>query len=288
MEILDPMLLKNLLSAKNRRNSFLRFFFGLTTPVNFIFFVLITSISCVYNTLPEPVNCEANPVIVELVSVVDTDCDLSEGSIEVVASGGSGIYNFRLNDDENQPGSFFLNLAAGVYQVVATDASGCDAVIEVTVRNRNGLNLAFETGPSGCKSGGGDIRVIPSDGVPPYNFRINNNGFQTGDTFSGLAQGQYNIVVNDATGCEVSQIIMVPSGVRFSTDVSPIIETNCAITGCHNGTQFPDLRVFNNIRENAARIKQLTLDRTMPEDGTLTQDQINKISCWVDDGTPDN
>lgn len=284
------MLLRNLLSAKNRGSSLLRFFFpSTTTSANFLFFVLLADMSCVYNRLPEPASCDTNPVVVELVSVADTDCGLAEGVIEVVASGGSGVYDYRLNENgENQSGLIFSNLAAGVYNVIATDASHCVAVIEVTVKNKNGVNVSFETQASGCKSGGGSIRVIPSDGIPPYNFKVNNSEFQTSDTFSGLTQGQYNIVVSDATGCAVSQTIRVPSGTSFSADISPIIEANCTITGCHNGTQFPDFRSFNNIRDNAARIKELTLDRTMPEDGTLTQGQINAISCWVNDGAPNN
>lgn len=238
--------------------------------------------------MPEPVDCHANPITVQLVSVQDTDCGLNEGVIEAVATGGSGIYRYSLNDGEDQPGSVFSGLAAGIYNVTARDASGCSAAVEVTVRNKAGLNLAFETTDSGCRSSGGTIRVIPSDGVPPYLFRIGNGDSQAGDTFAGLAQGQYNITVSDATGCEVRQAIKVPSGVRFSTDVAPIIAASCAITGCHNGTQFPDFRAFSNIRANAAMIKKLTGDRTMPQDGTLTQAQINAIACWVDDGAPDN
>jgi hypothetical protein len=226
--------------------------------------------------------------VLELISVQDTDCGQNQGSIEVTASGGAGVYSFKLNDGESLPGSVFSDLAAGIYEITATDASDCSSSIEVQIKNQNGVNLAFETTTSGCKSSGGSIRVIPNDGVPPYNFRINNNAFQSEDVFDGLAQGQYTIAVNDATGCEVTQSIRVSSGTSFSTDIAPIIETNCAITGCHNGTQFPDFRVFNNIRENAPNIKTMTISRAMPENGTLTQAQINTISCWVDDGAPAN
>lgn len=280
------MRLRNLLSIRNR-GSFLRFCSNQRSFVNFLFLVLLTGVSCVSHTLPGPVDCQANPIVLELVSVQDTDCGLNEGMIEVVATGGSGIYSYSLNEGEGQPGAVFSALSAGVYNVTATDAADCRAAMEVTVKNKAGLNLTFETSDSGCKSAGGIIHVIPSDGVPPYLFRMGNGDVQTSDTFAGLAQGQYNITVSDATGCEVRQAIRVSSGVRFSTDVSPIIAASCAITGCHNGTQFPDLRVVSNIRANAAMIKKLTGDRTMPQNGTLTQAQINAIACWVDDGAPE-
>jgi hypothetical protein len=270
------------------RGNFLRFCFNHRSFVNFLFLVLLTGVSCVSHTLPGPVDCHANPIVVALVSAQDTDCGLNEGMIEVAATGGSGIYRYSLNEGDDQPGSVFSALAAGVYNVTATDALGCSASIEVTVKNKAGLNLAFETSDAGCKSAGGTIHVIPRDGVPPYLFKMGSGDSQTSDTFAGLAPGQYNITVSDATGCEVRQGIRVSSGIRFSTDVSPIIATSCAITGCHNGTQFPDLRVFSNIRANAGMIKKLTGDRTMPQDGTLIQAQINAIACWVDDGAPDN
>lgn len=278
------MYLRNLL--RNRGN-FLRLCFDHRSFANFLFLVLLTGVSCVSHTLPGPVDCHTNPIVIELVSVQDTDCGLSEGMIEVVATGGSGIYSYSLNEGDDQAGAVFPALAAGVYNVTAIDALGCSAAIEVAVKNKAGLNLAFETSDAGCKSAGGTIHVIPSDGVPPYLFRMENGDSQTSDTFAGLVQGQYNITVSDATGCEVRQAIRVSSGVRFSTDVSPIIAASCAITGCHNGAQFPDLRVLSNIRANAAMIKKLTGDRTMPEDGTLTQAQINAIACWVDDGAPE-
>lgn len=281
------MRLKNLLSVRNRR-IFLRFCFNYRSLVNFLFLLSLTGASCVSHTLPGPVDCHANPIVVELVSVQDTDCGLNEGMIEVVATGGSGIYSYSLDEGEDQPGSVFSALTAGVYNVTAMDALGCNAVLEVTVKNKAGLNLAFETSDAGCKSAGGTIHVIPSDGVPPYLFKMGSGNSQASDTFAGLAQGQYNITVSDAVGCEVHQAIRVSSGVHFSTDVSPVIATSCAITGCHNGTQFPDLRVLSNIRANAGMIKKLTGDRTMPQDGTLTQAQINAIACWVDDGAPDN
>lgn len=76
--------------------------------------------------------------------------------------------------------------------------------------------------------------------------------------------------------------------ISFSEDISPIIQSNCAIPGCHAGVQSPDLRNFNNIQSNASKIKRLTKNRTMPLTGSLTQQQIDNIACWVDSGAPDN
>lgn len=243
---------------------------------------------CVYHSLPTPVNCSDNPVLLGLVSSTDTDCAASDGSLEVSASGGAGAYRYKLDQGPYQAGSFFSGLAAGLYEITAIDGNDCTATLEVAIKNKAGLNLSFETTPSGCQQAGGSLTVTAVDGVPPYSYRIGNGDLQPANTFNNLPSAQYTVVVTDAVGCEISQRVRVNSGVSFAATVGPIIRNKCAINACHNGSQFPDLRVFQNIRENAALIKSQTVSRTMPLDGSLTQAEINAISCWVDDGAPEN
>ncbi len=243
---------------------------------------------CEYETIRGPVDCEENPVTVELVSVEDADCSLNNGSIKVVASGGSGTYGFMIDGGAIQPDSLFRGLAAGSYEVSASDASGCSSSMQVTVKNKNGLNVSFQTTSAGCNSSNGSIAVSVIDGTAPYAFKMNNGDFSSANTFEGLPRGDYTIAVKDATGCIITQKIKVKSGVSYAASISPVIENSCAISGCHNGSQFPDLRVFKNIHDNAGQIKNLTGNGTMPQEGTLTQEQINMIGCWVDDGAMEN
>ena len=78
------------------------------------------------------------------------------------------------------------------------------------------------------------------------------------------------------------------SQITYSTSISSIIETNCSIPGCHSGSQSPDFRDFTNIQLNASRIKIRTQNRTMPKVGSLTQQEIDMIACWVDNGALNN
>jgi len=83
-----------------------------------------------------------------------------------------------------------------------------------------------------------------------------------------------------------------PGGTSFSQTISPLISTNCAITGCHvNGQQAPTLENYAQISANAGRIKAKTSNGTMPpptSGQSLTQQEIDDIACWVDAGAPDN
>ena len=83
-----------------------------------------------------------------------------------------------------------------------------------------------------------------------------------------------------------------PVGTSFSEKIQPIISMNCAVSGCHvNGQQRPALETYDQIAANANRIKSRTANGTMPPSISglsLSQEEIDAISCWVDDGALDN
>ncbi len=244
--------------------------------------------SCAYETIPGPVDCEADPVGIELIFLEDANCELKDGKIQVRASGGTGNYWFKLGNNEEQSEALFENLAAGVYEVFVEDEDDCSSSMEVTVKNRNGLNISLTISDAGCGTSLGVIEITPVGGTPQYEFKINDGPFNSSNIFTGLTRGEYNVVVSDASGCEVAQEVKVKSGISFSGSVSEIIKNDCATSGCHNGSRFPDLRVFKNIHDNASQIKVVTGNGSMPPGGTLTQAEINAIACWVDDGAPAN
>jgi len=74
--------------------------------------------------------------------------------------------------------------------------------------------------------------------------------------------------------------------ITFSVNVKPIIDSRCV--QCHNGNRFPDLRTFENVKNNANLVKSEVASRSMPQGSSLTQAQIDAIVCWVDNGTPNN
>ncbi len=82
----------------------------------------------------------------------------------------------------------------------------------------------------------------------------------------------------------------------FAEDVKPIIETKCAVSGCHNGDMGQDLNwmTFENFQKRARSglLKYRVTHRIMPPSispaGPLSQDQINAIACWSDQGALNN
>jgi len=79
--------------------------------------------------------------------------------------------------------------------------------------------------------------------------------------------------------------------VSFATDIKPIIEMNCLINNseCHGmNPSIPNWAIFSEVQSHAGLIKTKTRDRSMPKIGSLTQSQIDLITCWVDNGAKDN
>jgi len=83
-----------------------------------------------------------------------------------------------------------------------------------------------------------------------------------------------------------------PGGTSFSQKIHPIINSNCAESGCHvNGQQLPTLENYSQISSNAAKIKARTSNGTMPPSNSgksLSPEEIEAIACWVDAGAPEN
>ena len=98
------------------------------------------------------------------------------------------------------------------------------------------------------------------------------------------------MVINN--NCVITLAIIIPrsnTGTSWANDIKPIMEKSCAITGCHNGvSRSNNFNDYASAKSHASSIKSKTRDRSMPFDGTLTQNQIDVISCWVDDGALNN
>jgi hypothetical protein len=249
-------------------------------------------VSCVSHDLNKTVDCSLSDLSLSINSVaMATSCSTTDGSIYIEVSGGKQPYAYLLNN-EVQPSGTFTNLHAGIYSVGVRDANGCDTVLtNITVMAKDFSFTTQLQADDQCLSDNGSVVIEVSQGNPPYNYSIDGGGFSEINTFAGLSNGDHVIVVKDNQECTIALNVTVPrgtTGVSWLSDIKPILEKSCAISGCHNGITRTDLRIYNNAKKHAAEIKSLTRDRSMPFDGSILQSQIDLISCWVDDGAQEN
>lgn len=78
----------------------------------------------------------------------------------------------------------------------------------------------------------------------------------------------------------------------YSSDIKPIISANCLSSGCHN-TNSPngDFTTYTSLKakaDNGTLDNRVIQQKTMPPSGALSIDQLQKIKCWLNSGSPNN
>jgi hypothetical protein len=248
--------------------------------------------SCSSGDEPGPVDCTTSDLTLSFTSSDPTACGTTNGSIAATATGGDGPYQFALDAKAYEALSNFTGLDAGIYQLKLKDKNGCERTTSVTLKSFGStLAATISLTNSGCKTINGSLSVNATGGTEPYSYSINNGTALSTGSFNTLTAGSYTVKVTDNTGCSVTQTVKVLSGVSFNGEIKSIIDTNCAVSGCHvSGGAAPiSFTSIANIQSKASQIKSLTQSGTMPKNGTkLPQAELDLIACWVDDGALNN
>ena len=77
----------------------------------------------------------------------------------------------------------------------------------------------------------------------------------------------------------------------FAADVNPIVQSVCAMAGCHNAGSFNGpgaLTNYSQVFNARSSIRPAISSGLMPQGSTLSASQKNSILCWIDMGAPDN
>ncbi|WKV12282.1 hypothetical protein [Marivirga harenae] len=257
-------------------------------------FILVFSLGCEYERIAGPdEKCQTESLELVVESVQDTPCGESDGEI-IVSVNGEDEYEYRLNDQDFNENNVFTGLAAGTYSIQAriVNSTCLSDEIQATINNEDGIQLSVVAkSDSDCGANTGSITVAQEGGVEPIEYILNNTNVQDSPEFNDLSNGSYTVVARDANNCEAEiSGIDILSGISFIDNIKPIITSNCSVSGCHNGSQFPDFSDDQNIFENASNIKNRTQSGSMPPAGRpdLTDEEVQSIACWVDDGALDN
>ena len=95
----------------------------------------------------------------------------------------------------------------------------------------------------------------------------------------------------DTTGTDTTGTDTTATGptVSFARDIKPLIETKCAISGCHAATfNFPTLENYTQIEQNKSRVNSNVQSGSMPQNGPLPQNQKDLIQTWINEGALNN
>ncbi|MBL4734786.1 MAG: T9SS type A sorting domain-containing protein [Flavobacteriales bacterium] len=181
------------------------------------------------------------PSLLTINSESSTDissCGATDGSITIVASGGTPNLNYVISDGgmtfSNNSG-VFSGLAAGSYLVTMVDANGCTQLGSMLTINEppGTINIILESSVdiSTCGGADGEITIVAAGGTPPLSYSIDGgvSFSNTSGVFTALSVGNYAIAIKDVSGC-------IQPGSTLSIDEPAAIvianESATDVTGC--------------------------------------------------------
>ena len=159
---------------------------------------------------------------------------LNNGSITITPTSGVAPYTYSFNGGTAQASNTFTGLAAGTYNILYVDALNCNGSFSVTISPGISITATSTASATSCAgAANGSITVTPTSGTAPYIYSLNGGPFQTSNIFTGLLNGPYTIVVQDANGCTVTISRTVNAGTGLA---GQIFQTPASCPGVNNGT----------------------------------------------------
>lgn len=147
----------------------------------------------------DPINVNITPA---------TCVQTSTGQLSVTSPLGS-MYEYSI-DGNNWQSSTMFNLAPGSYtlrsRIVGSNCISSKLINISTESFEASIKVILKPCPPPLSA---LIQVFPVHGVPPYLYSLDGGAFQTSDTFTGLLEGNYTVLVKDARGCSYSQVVTI-------------------------------------------------------------------------------
>jgi len=209
-----------------------------------------------------------NSTLAATVSVADPLCYGDKVTATVTATGGAGSYTFLMNGIASNTTGIFTLLAAGKYNVLVTDANGCNYYLAFDINQPTPLVLSkTNQNDVTCQSlSDGSVILVGSGGTTGYSYSIISQpvgGAATilANVVSGMKAGAYTLRVTDANNCTADLPVTISA-------------SNChPIASDDNITTPEDTPVFGNVLSNDTDPNGLSL--------TVTQFVIGGTSYGV-------
>jgi gliding motility-associated-like protein len=175
----------------------------------------------------------------------------SDGSVEIICSGGTFPYNYIWSNGEND--SISENLIPGNYSVQVSDGNGCNFTTngDVTQPTDSIFIEGSVTDVSCFGFSNGVVDITVSGGSPDYIYQWS-SGSDTED-LNGVPAGSYSVMVTDLNGCVSSSFQATIEGPFAPLEVNGISadlkcreEPEGSINLTVSGGTFPYQFVWSN------------------------------------------
>lgn len=172
-------------------------------------------------TITQPVS---NTVVT---STTPVSCGGNDGSATATPSGGTAPYFYAWSTTPiSQTGQTAVSLGAGTYTVTVTDFQGCSVTATATVTQSTTLVVTVNapTNVSCFGANDGEVGVSVTGGTTPYTYTWTSVPASTQPstpTISGLAPGEYTVVISDDLGCTETRTFVVTEPLELTSTTNP-------------------------------------------------------------------
>lgn len=166
----------------------------------------------------------------------------NSGQIQVTGNGGTGPYQYSLNNTDFQPSGLFTGLAAQGYTIFAKDAHNCATQLTTSFNQPSEISLTVLSKKDiDCEYyARGEFKVVASGSLGNFTYLLSGTDFTQNPVagasnnegvFSQLKAGNYTITARDHTGCAKDfPVTLVPKNSRIRFEVAKNHPTSCTST----------------------------------------------------------
>lgn len=152
-----------------------------------------------------------DPITLSVSTTGPTCVGDNDGSVTVNASdAATRNYQYSINGVTGQSSPTFTDLVAGNYTIWVQDQDGCVASMNFQIQTPTPITIIPTLTHVQCNGDqNGSIQVAATGGEGPYTYSFQGGGFGTGNSFTLLAAGTYNVAVKDAKGCTATTSVII-------------------------------------------------------------------------------
>jgi large repetitive protein len=167
---------------------------------------------------------------IAVVNQVSPSCSsATDGSIQVLASGGSGGFSYSWNTGATS--ASITGLAAGMYTVTAKDSKNCTQPKSISLVAASPLSVSIVSSSMVSCFGGvnGSVTLSAAGGTGTYEYSVNGGStWQTSTAFTNLTADLLDIRARDTNGCTGNNSFSITQPTALTSSIGSVTNTTCA------------------------------------------------------------
>ena len=171
--------------------------------------------------------------ITTTVNTTNATCGTPNGSIQVIANGGSGSgYQYSIDGTNFISSGVFSSLNSGTQYVIIKDGSGCSTTASGVIVSAGGPTITTSSSQNvSCHDGNDGVITISgvTGGTGVIKYSKDGITFQTSNILTGLSAGIYVVQVKDANSCIATETYILTEPNAF------LIAPSTTSASCYGG-----------------------------------------------------